>query len=32
VEAAIMNLPRYPDRNAKAAREAFDAVKVLEDD
>lgn len=32
VEKAIMNLPRYPERNAKAAREAFEAVKVLEDD
>jgi 2-oxoacid:acceptor oxidoreductase gamma subunit (pyruvate/2-ketoisovalerate family) len=24
---AIMTLPRYPERNAKAAREAYDAVK-----
>jgi 2-oxoacid:acceptor oxidoreductase gamma subunit (pyruvate/2-ketoisovalerate family) len=32
VEAAIMNLPRYPERNAKAAREAYEAVKILEDD
>ncbi len=29
VDAAIMALPRYPERNAKAAREAYDSVVVL---
>ncbi len=32
VEAAIMNLPRYPERNAKAAREAYEAITMLEAD
>lgn len=27
VEEAIMTLPRYPERNAKAAKEAYSAVK-----
>jgi 2-oxoacid:acceptor oxidoreductase gamma subunit (pyruvate/2-ketoisovalerate family) len=32
VEQAILRLPRYPERNAKAAREAYESVIIAEGD